>query len=1282
MRTPLRSTVRALRVALPTIAVVACGGGGSEGVVVSEPAPVAAAAEPATGPSPGTATSTGGTGVPTLGEGAPAPASTQTPPLEKPATDEAPVDEPVIEEPAAPEPAVEGPMTEESAAANPVVEESVIEEPAIEEPLAANPVVEESVIEEPVIEEPLAANPVVEEPANVAPRLVGTPPAAIDVGASYAFAPGASDADGDELYFTATGLPAWADIDPLTGALSGTPSAADVGTAGGIAIRATDGEAFATLGPFELVVVQPNRVPEIDGQPPFGVLAGETWSFAPAASDADGDALSWTATNLPAWLALDAASGALEGVAVEGGTAGGVTLVATDGEASATFGPFDVTVLADIDLARAATATQGSTYGSRYPASAAIDGDDSTFNHTLCDAGTRWLQVDLGRRAVVSRLVVVNRVGGNPQRLDGASVHVGDVPRTAGPFDDAAFPGARVATLDASARREIVLDAPRRARYVTIETPGECLHVASLEIHGRQPDEPAFADASPTFAAVPPVAAGDVVGTVAAHDAQGDPIAWRIDGDAPFAIDATGTVRATRALAHNVVQRHDFRVVASDGRHEASVPAAVRLLGRTGARVERWKDLPGSSVAALTDSPRFDEVADEIGVLPGLEQPGVDHGNYGERLTALLRVPESGDYVFAVAGDDAARLSLSPTDDPSLVRAIASHTTWRTFRNYAGGAKSAPIRLEAGRVHAIEVLHKVGGGSDHVSVGWRRAEDSEFVRLPDALVHAGWLDAASSRPEVAGHVAEHLIERDATAGRPIVDLDARDGQGDALAYAVVGDVPFAVDADGRVTVAGALEPDRLYTFDVTIDDGTHVVARSFTVETTAEDAVGRAIANGDASGVTAREIVGALAATRTRVDAERTAALDALFGRDDPARAPGPLDWDPTHDSAVLDPLALAGVQPVLVSNHSFKSDGTVEDTLALAGVDASGARLLLFGGNPIHALNKGGDKGGTANAAMQTFMENAVDWLVGRDDPADADAGIDVVVAHLQDSYWGRHDDSAHGWFADTYPAATVNAEDACESAALADCLADADLLVIGNQADANDDHGVPFDAAAVLRAVRDARSRGVAVMFVRNGYARTALDAVLMPEFGITSAYNYWRQEGLVGYVPDAGESAGRDGLARLVDAIEALDETLAGGGAAAALDVDYAAENVCTNHVGRITCHDSRALDGDGVTLDARIGLGREALRTRLKALDRAGRDLFSLDDGYRADKLAVLLGDKYREGRPLPRSTSSRATRARSSARASPTRRSTTRVRTTSRSPTWGASPTPGRHCTTA
>lgn len=98
-------------------------------------------------------------------------------------------------------------------------------------------------------EEP--ADPTVE---NASPIIKGTPPAAVLQGTPYVFVPEASDTDGDILHFKVANPPPWAEFEPMTGRLFGTPSAADIGTYAGINISVTDGAADAALQAFSITV--------------------------------------------------------------------------------------------------------------------------------------------------------------------------------------------------------------------------------------------------------------------------------------------------------------------------------------------------------------------------------------------------------------------------------------------------------------------------------------------------------------------------------------------------------------------------------------------------------------------------------------------------------------------------------------------------------------------------------------------------------------------------------------------------------------------------------------------------------------------------------------------------------------------------------------------------------------------------------------------------------------------------------------------------------------------
>ncbi len=149
--------------------------------------------------------------------------------------------------------------------------------------------------------------------SNRAPVISGSPPVTARVGQAYAFNPVASDADGDPLTFRIVNRPPWASFSSSTGRLSGTPTSTAVGEYIGIRISVSDGQASASLAPFSIVVSQSNRAPVISGSPPITAREGQAYAFTPVAFDADGDPLTFSITNRPAWAAFKSVTGALTG---------------------------------------------------------------------------------------------------------------------------------------------------------------------------------------------------------------------------------------------------------------------------------------------------------------------------------------------------------------------------------------------------------------------------------------------------------------------------------------------------------------------------------------------------------------------------------------------------------------------------------------------------------------------------------------------------------------------------------------------------------------------------------------------------------------------------------------------------------------------------------------------------------------------------------------------------------------------------------------------------------
>ncbi len=82
----------------------------------------------------------------------------------------------------------------------------------------------------------------------------GNPPLSVAAGQAYAFQPVATGASGKAVQYSVSGRPSWAIFNVNTGALTGTPTSADVGVNVGIQITATDGTAAAALPAFEITV--------------------------------------------------------------------------------------------------------------------------------------------------------------------------------------------------------------------------------------------------------------------------------------------------------------------------------------------------------------------------------------------------------------------------------------------------------------------------------------------------------------------------------------------------------------------------------------------------------------------------------------------------------------------------------------------------------------------------------------------------------------------------------------------------------------------------------------------------------------------------------------------------------------------------------------------------------------------------------------------------------------------------------------------------------------------
>jgi hypothetical protein len=130
-----------------------------------------------------------------------------------------------------------------------------------------------------------------------------------------------ADADGDTLTYFATLadgsiLPSWLSMDTTTGILNGTPTYNDIASIN-ITVTATDITGGSISDSYTLTVNNTNTPPEVVGFPEGLYISREQELFSFDATnvftDADGDELTYTASDLPEWLSIDAQTGVISG---------------------------------------------------------------------------------------------------------------------------------------------------------------------------------------------------------------------------------------------------------------------------------------------------------------------------------------------------------------------------------------------------------------------------------------------------------------------------------------------------------------------------------------------------------------------------------------------------------------------------------------------------------------------------------------------------------------------------------------------------------------------------------------------------------------------------------------------------------------------------------------------------------------------------------------------------------------------------------------------------------
>ena len=198
-----------------------------------------------------------------------------------------------------------------------------------------------------------------------------------------------------------------------------------------------------------------------------------------------------------------------------------------------------------------------------------------------------------------------------------------------------------------------------------------------------------------------------------------------------------------------IVDIEDFAVFAAEWLNSTALTEGWEYEGDFGDPsnsliAEYWTDIDGGDPNDLLEDENYpDNPAGAYFVTDELR--GLYSGNtYGQRIVGYIVAPATGEYTFYISSDDGSRLFLSsdtnPVDtDPVLGNQIAEVIGWTNPDDWVAeeGQTSAPVSLTAGQYYYVEVLHKEGGGGDHVSVGWKLPGEETINVIPaSAMRHS------------------------------------------------------------------------------------------------------------------------------------------------------------------------------------------------------------------------------------------------------------------------------------------------------------------------------------------------------------------------------------------------------------------------------------------------------------------------------------------------------------------------------------------------------------------
>lgn len=165
-------------------------------------------------------------------------------------------------------------------------------------------------------------------------------------------------------------------------------------------------------------------------------------------------------------------------------------------------------------------------------------------------------------------------------------------------------------------------------------------------------------------------------------------------------------------------------------------PPPTECIGANGQlRMFYWNHLMGDPkwLISLTHDPFYPNSPDGMIFVEDLAMPTYFNENHGALIRGFILIPETGDYVFNVVGDDRTDFLFSMDADPANATLMAQTPAATGTSNHTKYPEqtSDTLTLTAGTYHYFELQNKEKTGNDYARVFWQTpsAFDGNWVLI-------------------------------------------------------------------------------------------------------------------------------------------------------------------------------------------------------------------------------------------------------------------------------------------------------------------------------------------------------------------------------------------------------------------------------------------------------------------------------------------------------------------------------------------------------------------------